>query len=511
MQRRAKVELFEQIRREHELGGVSIRSLARKFGVHHRMVRQALADAIPPERKKRQYPRPTLGPAIDFINQILEGDLKAPRKQRHTAKRIYERVRAELPQVKVAERTVREYVQERKEVLGLARHEVYVPQAYEWGREAQVDWYEAVVELEGAEQKVQIFSMRSMASGGAFHRAYPHATQQAFFEAHERAFEYFGGVFQLLRYDNLASAIKRVLRGYDREQNTRFIAFRSHWRFASEFCNPARGNEKGGVEGEVGYFRRNHLVPVPKVADFAELNRLLLAGCHKDQQRRIGGRVMTVGEGMRRECEHLMAPAAEGFEIAELCFPVVDEKRRARVLTNWYSIPVRPATKVRVLVYPQTVEAWHDGKCVARHQRCYGRGQQVLNLEHYLDILARKPGAFAGSVPLQQWRENGRWTKDFDYLLDSLIERHGKAEGTRTMIELLREAQAYGYRQFAEAVGKALTYGTRDAAAVSYLLKTSRLRPVVPEPLVLPQFKRYDRALPLMSNYDQLLEQEVAR
>jgi len=168
--------------------------------------------------------------------------------------------------VEVAGRTVREYVQERKEVLGLTRHEVYIPQAYEWGREAQVDWYEAVAEIDGVEQKVQIFSMRSMASGGAFHRAYPHATQQSFFEGHERAFEYFGGVFQLLRYDNLASAIKRVLRGYDREQNTRFIAFRSHWRFASEFCNPARGNEKGGVEGEVGYFRRNHLVPVPKVS-----------------------------------------------------------------------------------------------------------------------------------------------------------------------------------------------------------------------------------------------------
>lgn len=474
------------------------------------MVRQALADAIPPERKKRQYPRPALEPAIDFINQILEGDLKAPRKQRHTARRIYERVRGELPEVKVAERTVREYVQERKEVVGLARHEVYIPQAYEWGREGQVDWYEAVVEMDGVEQEVQIFSMRSMASGGAFHRAYPHATQQSFFEGHERSFDYFGGVFGLLRYDNLASAIKRVLRGYDREQNTRFIAFRSHWRFASEFCNLGRGNEKGGVEGEVGYFRRNHLVPVPKVADFAELNRLLLAGCHQDHQRRIGGRVMTVGEGMRREREHLLPPAEEGFEIAEVCFPVVDEKRRARVLTNWYSVPVRPATKVRVLVYPQTVEAWHDGKCVARHQRSYGRGEQVLNLEHYLDILARKPGAFAGSVPLQQWREQGRWTAEFDRLLESLIERHGKADGTRKMIDLLREGQPYGYLQFTQAVGKALAYGTRDAAAVSYLLRTSRLRPLVPQRLLLPRYLQYERALPEMTNYDQLLEQEVA-
>ena len=126
-----------------------------------------------------------------------------------------------------------------------------------------MDWYEAWADLGGERTRVQVFAMRSMASGAAFHRAYLHATQQAFLEAHEAAFAYFGGVFRLLRYDNLASAVRKILRGHRREETARFVAFRSHWRFAAEFCTPGEGHEKGGVEGEVGYFRRNHLVPVP--------------------------------------------------------------------------------------------------------------------------------------------------------------------------------------------------------------------------------------------------------
>ena len=160
---------------------------------------------------------------------------------------------------------MRNHVRERKRAMGLVRRETFVPQSYGLGQEAQVDWYEAWADLGGERTRLQVFAMRSMASGAAFHRAYLHATQQAFLEAHEEAFAYFGGVFRLLRYDNLASAVRKILRGHRREETARFVAFRSHWRFAAEFCTPGEGHEKGGVEGEVGYFRRNHLVPVPAV------------------------------------------------------------------------------------------------------------------------------------------------------------------------------------------------------------------------------------------------------
>jgi hypothetical protein len=161
-----------------------------------------------------------------------------------------------------------------------------------------LDWYEAVAEIGGERRKVWQFAMRSMASGGAFHRSYYHATQQAFLEAHEFAVRYFGGVFRRLRYDNLKSAVRKILRGYQREETEHFIAFRSHWGFQAEFCNPARGNEKGGVEGEAGYSRRNHLVPIPQVKDLEELNELLLEGCRADEQRRIAGKLHAVGEAI---------------------------------------------------------------------------------------------------------------------------------------------------------------------------------------------------------------------
>src|SRR5258707_12853701 len=129
--------------------------------------------------------------------------------------------------------------------------------------------------------------MRSMASGAAFHCAYLHATQAAVLEAHELAFSYYGGVFRKLRYDNLTSAVKKILRGSRREQTARFVAFRSHWRFEAEFCTPAEAHEKGGVESEAGRFRRNHWVPVPRAGDLAALNAQLLSGCQTDEQRTI--------------------------------------------------------------------------------------------------------------------------------------------------------------------------------------------------------------------------------
>jgi len=182
---RAKVELYEQIRREYEFGVGTIVGVAKKLGVHRRTVRDAIASALPKPRKKTERRRWKMQAAAAFVDAVLEADRKAPRKQRHTAHRIWERIQRELPECQIGERTVRHYVQQRKIELGLKVRETCVPQSYAWGAEAQVDWYESYAELSGERVKLQVFAMRSMASGAAFHCAYRHATQQAFLEAHE--------------------------------------------------------------------------------------------------------------------------------------------------------------------------------------------------------------------------------------------------------------------------------------------------------------------------------------
>lgn len=499
------MELFEAIRREYEFGVGTIQGVARKLRVHRRLVREALGSAVPVHRRATPRPRPRLGPVVAFIDTILEADQHVHRKQRHTAHRIYVRLCKERPDWPVAEATVRRYVRQRKLELGLLTRETFVPQYYVLGEEAQVDWYEAIAELGGEPLTLQVFAMRSMASGAAFHRAYLHATQQAFLEAHEYAFHYFGGVFRRLRYDNLGSAVQKILRGYQREETARFVAFRSHWRFAAEFCTPGEGHEKGGVEGEVGTFRRNHWVPIPKAKDLAGLNAQLLLGCQEDEARTVTGRVQTVGTAMLLEREHLLPRAEEAFDLVEVSFPTVNTLSCVKVRTNAYSLPVAAGRSVQAKLTASTVELWYEGRRVATHQRCYGRYQEILDLEHYLDVLWQKPGALAGSKPLEQWRQCGRWPASYDRLWLGLMQRYGKQEGTKEMIGLLQLGKSQGEQLLRGAVEAALALGCQDSAAVRHLMAAAQLEHQPVAPLQLDLLARFDRPLPAVTHYDQLL------
>jgi transposase len=512
LDRRARVELFAAIRREYEFGVGTIKGVSRKMGIHRRVVRQALTDAVPPERSYQARAKPTLGPVQAFIDDILKTDRTAPRKQRHTARRIHDRLRRERPESPVAASTVRAYVRGWKQTQGLLGRPVCVPQTYGWGQEAQVDWYEAVAILGDEATTLQVFCLRSMASGAAFHRAYPRATQQAFLEAHEHAFQYFQGVFATLRYDNLKSAVRKILRGFRREETTRFIAFRSHWQFDAQFCTPGEGHEKGGVEGEAGYFRRNHWVPLPQAADLDGLNAQLLAGCRADEARVIQGRTQTVGDAMTIEHSTLRPLAAEPFDLHEVSFPTVDGASCVRVKTNSYSVPAPVGTCVEAKLGSTHVEVWADGQCLARHERSYVRFEPVLDLEHYLDVLERKPGALAGSTPLAQCRARGQWPPSYDALWAQLISRHGKQAGTRQMIGVLQLARLYGPAALRQAVDVALRLGCSDHAAVQHLLLSATLERVPTAPIAIgPLLAQYDRPLPTMAAYDTLVSPEAPR
>jgi transposase len=254
------VEQFELIRRDHAREGLSVRALAKRHGVHRRAVRQALVSAVPPaKRVPVDRPAPKLGPFRAVIDEWLLADRDAPRKQRHTARRIWRRLVDEHG-ADVAEVTVRQYVRARKRELGWPVGEVFIPQVHAPGVEAEVDWGEADVVLAGVLTTVHLFVMRASFSGAAFCQASVVETQQAFLELHVQAFEWFGGVFAKIRFDNLKSAVKKVLKGRRRVESDRFVALRSHYLFASQFTTPGLegAHEKGGVEGEVGRCRRSH-------------------------------------------------------------------------------------------------------------------------------------------------------------------------------------------------------------------------------------------------------------
>jgi len=506
----SRVELFEQIRRDHDCEGLSIRALAARHGVHRRTVRQALESPLPPPRKQPEgRPAPALGEYRALIDEWLEGDRRAPRKQRHTARRIWRRLVDEHG-ARVAERTVREYVAARRRELG-EPGQVFVPQIHLAGMEAEVDWGQAQVVLAGRQVKVQLFYLRPCFSGAAFCMAFRRCTQQAFLEGHVEAFAWFGGVFARVRYDNLTSAVKLVLRGRRREETDRFVALRSHYLFESAFtlAGLEGAHEKGGVEGEVGRFRRNHLVPVPEVADLAELNALIRAGCERDLARTIIGRSETVGEALARERPLLRPLPAEPFDCAEVSQVRVDSKALVTVRQNRYSVPVALAgRRVLARVGAREITIVADGQVVARHERLAERFAVSARLDHYLELLARKPGALAGSLALHQERERGAWPQCFDELWRQVAAKVGASEAARQMVDVLMLVREHGPEHIELAVRGALAAGAHDGRAVAVLAnRADRRAPAAALTDLDARLAGHDRPEPSLTDYDQLLKE----
>ena len=504
----SRVELFEQIRRDRDREELSERALAARYRVGRGTVRQALASPVPPPRKRPEdRPAPKLGEYRELIDEWLIADLVAPRKQRHTAKRIWKRLVDEHG-AEVAEVTVRQHVHKRRRELGLTAGQVFVPQVHAPARTAEVDWGEADVDLAGARTKVHLFHMRSCFSGAAFSMASPVETQQAFLEGHALAFAWFGGVFCEVRYDNLGSAVKKVLRGRRRVETDRFVAMRSHYLFDSIFTTPGieGAHEKGGVEGEVGRFRRNHLVPVPAVGSISELNQLLVDACEQDLGRRIAGRPGTIAEQLAEERTLLRALPAP-FDATETTVVRVDAKALVTVRQNRYSVPVALAgLKVSAQVGATEIRVWHRDRQVACHERLHGKHGTRATLDHYLELLARKPGALARSLPLAQERDRGNWPGTFDELWIALRARWGESEADKQMVDVLMLCREHGPATVELAVRGVLAAGAIDGRAVSVLARrTGAPGPVARLDGLEARLAAHDRPEPDLAGYDQLI------
>ena len=504
-----KVELFEIIRKEHYLHGKSVRELSRDHQIHRRTVRQALENAMPPSRKppERDPPVLTLGLRA-VVDRWLKEDRKVHRKQRHTGRRVFQRLTREEG-YGGAESTVRRYVGRRRRELGVTG-EAYCPQHRLAGDEAEMDWYEADVDFPWGRERVQFFEMRACFSGREFHRAYPRQTQQALMEGHVKSFEHFGGVFKTVRYDNLSTAVRKVLRGRRRLETDRFVALRSHYLYGAEFCRPGKvgAPEKGGVEGGVGRFRRGHLVPVPKMQDYDELNAYLLACCAEDDARLMMGRTRTVEQMWLDEAAALRPLPTEHFDSSEGTTVRVDSKGRVSVRTNRYSVPISLAgRKVEARVQANRVDIFHGGRRVAGHPRLHGRHEERLKLDHYLELLQRKPGALKRSTALHQAREAGQWPQSYDRLWTELQRRYGQSDGTRHLLDVLMLHRQYRVGDVHAAVELSLEYGCCDGGAVAVVLRQLLVDERRSEPLEgIGLLERFERPADTdMSIYDTLL------
>ena len=504
---RSRVELFEQIRRDWRAGGSSIRELADRHHVHRRTVRQALASALPPPR--RAYPprpRPAIGPYAAVIDGWLVADRDVPPKQRHTARRIWQRLVAEHG-AGLAEVTVSRYVARRRAELGLDKVQVMVPQAHLPGAEAEVDFGEFHAQVAGVLLKLRMFVMRLSCSGRAFHVAFATQAQEAFLEGHVLALEYFGAVPGRIRYDNLKPAVVRVLRGRDRAESERFIALRSHYGFDSFFCVPGRdgAHEKGGVEGEIGRFRRRHLVPVPAVTSLAALNQLIAAGDMVDDGRVITGRPVTVAAAFADEQLAMMPLPAEPFDPARLLQARVDSRARVCVRQNYYSVPARYAgRRLPVRLSATAVEVLDGPQIVARHDRTAGKYAEILVLDHYLEVLRRKPGALPGATALAQARAAGTFTAAHQRYWDAARRQHGDAAGTRALIEVLLAHRTLPARALTAAMARAVGTGVLDPQVI--VIEARRHAGGQAAPVIaIGALARYDRPAPALDAYDQLL------
>lgn len=504
------MELYERIRRDERVDGLSIRALAVKHRVHRRTVREALALAVPPPRKAPERDAPALGPYKETIRGWLEADQELPRKQRHTARRVWQRL-VEEHQAEVSESTVRAYVGDVKAELADSARAVTVPQTHAPGAESEVDFGDFYAFINGELVKLALFCMRLSASGRGFHVAFGNQAQESFLEGHRLAFEHFDGVPGRVRYDNLKPAVAKVLMGRDRIETARFIAMRSHYGFDSFFCQPGieGAHEKGGVEGEVGRFRRRHLVPVPQVASLAELNELIAAADLVDDDRHIGRRADTVGEAFNVEADALAALPGEAFATFAELSAKVDTKARVSVRQAHYSVPASLARRrVAVRLHADRVEVIAGGRVVASHARSLHKGTETLVLDHYLEVLARKPGALPGSVALAQARATGRFTGAHERFWDEARRQLGDGAGTRALCKVLLLHRDLPAATVTAGIDAALTVGSVDPDVVAIECRRVADQPAGPPlaPVIPIEVARgATRPAPTLEGYDGLL------
>ena len=471
----SRVELFEEIRLARRDEALSVRALARRFKVHRRDVRAALGSPEPPARKAPVRTAPLTGAWQGWIRQVLVDDAAAPVKQRHTAKRIRDRL-AEEHGVLISESQCRVVVARLRAELraGVVPDRVFVPQTRAPGAEGEVDWGQFQAVIGGRTMVLHLFTMWLAFSSRAFHYAYTNEAQESFTDGHVRAFRHFDGTPRRVRYDNLKTAVVKVMKGRNRVENERFIALRSHYGFESFFCEPGidGAHEKGGVEGEIGRFRRNHLTPVPVFDTLDDLNAHIADCLRADDLLFVTGRGEgageTIGSLFRFEQGALWLLPVEGeFNATTRLSARVDTKARVCVRQCFYSVPARySGQRVTIALGAETVTVTAAAVTVARHRRAIHRRSEVLDLDHYLEVLWKRPGGLPASTALAQARSSGRFRPEHQTFWDTARRTLGDSAGTRALCDVLLLHRTLPAAQVLVGITAALSIDSTDPAVV---------------------------------------------
>jgi len=456
-----RVELYGQVRRAVYVEGVSRREAARRFGLDPRTVAKMLAFSVPPGyRRSRPPARPKLDPYVAIIDQILEADKGQPAKQQHTAKRIFERLRDEHG-YGGGITIVRAYVHEHRQ----RRREMFVPLRHDPGH-AQVDFGEALAVIAGEERQIHFFAMDLPHSDACLVQAYPAETSEAFCDGHNVGFAFFGGVPRSILYDNSKLAVARILGDGTRQRTKVFSELQSHYLFADRFGRPGKGNDKGKVEGLVGYARRNFMVPIPHAASFAEFNAYLLEGCRRRFNDRLRGHAETIGERLERDRGALLPLPPAPYDACEKQAARVNSLSLVRYRGNDYSVPTAYGHReVLVRGYVHEVVIACGAEVIARHPRSYERADFVFNPLHYLALLEQKVGALDQAAPLVGWA----LPAEFATLRRLLEARMGKP-GKREFVQVLRLLEVFRPDDVLAGVRAALDRGVVGFDAVKHLV-----------------------------------------
>jgi len=499
-----QVEEIEAIRRAYFLEGMSIRAIARRYGHGREVIRRAIANPCPPGYTLRQArSKPRLGTYLARIDELMDESDRLPRKQRYTAKRVFQIIQDEGYQG--SESTVRRYVGQQRQRRRPAQ--AFLPLTFDPGQDAQVDWGTAKVDFNDERIDAELFVMRLNYSKARFVMAFPFQKQEAFFAGHNEAFRFFEGVPRRITYDNLKTAVFKLLSGRNRQEQQTFTTFRSHYLFDSHYCTPGQAHEKGGVENDIGYAQRNFLSPIPRVSSFAELNTQLQAACRRDMQRRLRGQERLVFELWGQE-KPLLLPLPPNDFPACVNRPVkVNPYSQVVFETNRYSVPTEYVDRQLVLrAYPFKVEILAFDRVVAHHPRCFGREQDVFDPLHYLGLLVQRPGAFAHATPLRRWRQ--KWPPVYERLLEAMTARWPEGRGLREFLAILQLHRHHAPDVLEEAVGDALALGAVHLDGVQLCLRQRLGSPISPTPLDLaqhPQLQGIGLQPVDVGQYDQLL------